>query len=147
MKNGEIVEFLIYLRDGHTLSSSEDAAVCAACNIIDKLPRMMDEEEAKAYITEKQSKDGYGTWISTKDRLPDAPGHYLICTNINYWHGGCMDKNEERKHRQKCGTPEGYEGTTMSVLDCYLDPTQDWNRVCNSHVTHWMKLPDPPKGE
>ena len=36
-------------------------------------------------------------WISVEDRLPDAPGHYLVCTSINYWHGGCLDENEERK--------------------------------------------------
>lgn len=62
-------------------------------------------------------------WISVEDRLPDAPGHYLVCTSINYWHGGCLDENEERKDGLKCGTPEGYEGTTMSVLDCYFDGT------------------------
>lgn len=33
-------------------------------------------------------------WISVKERLPDAPGHYLVCTNVNYWHGGCMDKTK-----------------------------------------------------
>lgn len=83
-------------------------------------------------------------WISVKERLPDAPGHYLVCTNVNYWNGGCMDKNEEHKYCES-GTPIGFFGTTMSVLDCYYDITGDWNRVCNCHVTHWMPLPDPPK--
>ena len=32
-------------------------------------------------------------WIPVEERLPDKPGHYLVCTNVNYWHGGCMDKN------------------------------------------------------
>ena len=79
-------------------------------------------------------------WISVNDRLPDRPGHYLI------WHGGCMDINEDHKHGPN-GTPAGYDGTTMSVLDCYYDATGDWNRVCNCHVTHWMPLPTPPKEE
>ena len=56
----------------------------------------------------------------------------------------CMDKNEEHKYCES-GTPIGFFGTTMSVLDCYYDITGDWNRVCNCHVTHWMPLPDPPK--
>ena len=86
-------------------------------------------------------------WISVKDRLPDGPGHYLICTSINYWHGGCMDKNMGHKFHKSCGTPIGYDGTTKSVLDCYYDVTGDWNRVCNCHVTHWMPLPEPPKEE
>lgn len=78
-------------------------------------------------------------WRSVKDELPEKPGHYLICTSINYWHGGCMDVNADD------GTTEGYAGTVMSVLDCYIDITHDWNRVCNAHVTHWMPLPEPPK--
>jgi hypothetical protein len=83
-------------------------------------------------------------WVSVEERLPDKPGHYLVCTNVNYWHGGCMDKNEEHKYRES-GTPIGYFGTTMSVLDCYYDITGDWNRVYNCHVTHWMQLPEPPE--
>lgn len=84
-------------------------------------------------------------WISVKDRLPEYPGHYLVCTSINYWHGGCMDINENHKYYPN-GTPVGYDGTTMSVLDCYYDVTGHWNRVCDSHVTHWMPIPEPPKG-
>ena len=85
-------------------------------------------------------------WISVEDRLPEDPGHYLVCTSINYWHGGCMDINENHKYHPN-GTPVGYDGTTMSVLDCYYDVTGHWNRVCDSHVTHWMPIPEPPKGE
>ena len=85
-------------------------------------------------------------WISVDERLPEFPGHYLVCTSINYWHGGCMDINENHKYHQN-GTPVGYDGSTMSVLDCYYDVTGHWNRVCDRHVTHWMQLPPPPKGE
>ena len=85
-------------------------------------------------------------WVSVKDRLPEFPGHYLVCTSINYWHGGCMDINENHKYHPN-GTPVGYDGSTMSVLDCYYDVTGHWNRVCDRHVTHWMQLPPPPKGE
>ena len=83
-------------------------------------------------------------WISVKGRLPEYPGHYLVCTSINYWHGGCMDINENHKYHPN-GTPVVYDGSTMSVLDCYYDVTGHWNRVCNSHVTHWMPIPEPPK--
>ena len=85
-------------------------------------------------------------WISVEDRLPEFPGHYLVCTSINYWHGGCMDINENHKYHPN-GTPVGYDGSTMSVLDCYYDVTGHWNLVCDSHVTHWMPIPKPPEGE
>lgn len=81
------------------------------------------------------------SWISVKDRLPEKSGHYLICTSINYWLGGSWDTNSSD------GTTKGYDDTTMSVLDCYIDCTHDWNRVYNGHVTHWMPLPEPPKEE
>lgn len=96
-------------------------------------------EMAVSALTHQQ-----GEWISVEDRLPDKPGHYLVCTSINYWHGGCMDKNEEHKYHDS-GTPIGYDGTMMSVLDCYYDITGNWNRVFNKHVTHWMPLPEPPE--
>ena len=85
-------------------------------------------------------------WVSVKDRLPEYPGHYLVCTSINYWHGGCMDINENHKYHPN-GTPVGYDGSTMSALDCYYDVAGHWNRVCDGHVTHWMPIPEPPKGE
>lgn len=80
-------------------------------------------------------------WISVVERLPDKPRHYLVCTSVNYWHGGCMDKNGVSSNK---GTTDGYVGTTLSVLDCFYDTTGDWNRVCNKHVTHWMNIPAPP---
>ena len=83
-------------------------------------------------------------WIPVEERLPDKPGHYLVCTNVNYWHGGGMDKNGASSN---AGTTDGYAGTTLSVLDCFYDITGDWNRVCNAHVTHWMSLPEAPKEE
>ena len=59
-------------------------------------------------------------WISVKDRMPEYPGHYLVCTSINYWRDGCIDINENHKYYPN-GTPVGYDGSTMSVIDCYYD--------------------------
>lgn len=45
MTMGELVEILIYMRNKHDLSKSEDDAVCNACNILDQFPRMVDANE------------------------------------------------------------------------------------------------------
>lgn len=106
-------------------------------NIVDRLAAYEDTGFTPEEVQQMR-------WIPVEERLPDKPGHYLVCTNVNYWHGGCMDKNGSSSN---AGTTDGYAGTTLSVLDCFYDITGDWNRVCNAHVTHWMPLPQPPKEE
>ena len=83
-----------------------------------------DKERAEDIVLGMPTLTSPNEWVSVEERLPDKPGYYLVCTNVNYWHGGCMDKNEEHKYRES-GTPIGYFGTTMSVLDCYYDITGD----------------------
>lgn len=114
------------------------------CSVRDAEAMEYHKMAAAALEAQMDGRPG-GQWINVDERLPDGPGHYLICTSINYWHGGCLDKNEGHKYHKNCGTPMGYKGTTKSVLDCYYDITGDWNRVYNSHVTHWMPLPEPPE--
>ena len=50
MKIGEIAERLIRLRDNATFTRSEDNAVCAACNILDKMNSAMSEDDAKDFL-------------------------------------------------------------------------------------------------
>lgn len=117
--------------------NSEDG--CRGCPLeMADLPQGTCADKVLFAAADMLEQDAQG-WISVKDRLPEKSGHYLVCTSINYWHGGCWDTNSSD------GTTEGYAGTTMSVLDCYFDNTHDWNRVWNNRVTHWMPLPEPPK--
>ncbi len=49
---GHIVEMLIQIKDELEPMSEEQDAVIEACNILDKLPRLADSEEAKRIIGE-----------------------------------------------------------------------------------------------
>lgn len=76
-------------------------------------------------------------WISVKDRLPDKTGRYLAV--------------------KKRIAPDELGGNRtdivilrFSVDDGFRMPTHipDWiNEEINEEVTHWMPLPDAPKGE
>ena len=74
-------------------------------------------------------------WISVKDRLPDVAGMYIV-TACDEW----------------CSHGEGiWYGTTVVVAD-YSGGCWNWNdngTDCdiNDLVTHWMPLPEAPKGD
>ena len=76
-------------------------------------------------------------WISVKDRLPDKTGRYLVLKNRIA--PDCLGGNR----------------TDIVILRFFVDkgfrmPTHipDWiNEEINEEVTHWMPLPQPPKGE
>ena len=73
-------------------------------------------------------------WISVKDRLPNKDGEYLCyrysavvgghCDLLRY--GTIYDNDKER---------------TFYFFD------SDYGDVEAQNVTHWMELPEPPKGE
>lgn len=76
-------------------------------------------------------------WISVKDRLPDKTGRYLAV-------------------KKRIAPDElGGNRTDIVILRFFVDdgfrmPTHipDWiNEEINEEVTHWMPLPDAPKGE
>ena len=64
--------------------------------------------------------DGHKSeWISVDERLPETEGKYLVCTtNGNIGVGSFIDY---------------YGKGTRLCFDCWA-------------VTHWMPLPEPPKG-
>ena len=77
MKIGEIVEALIRVRDRNALTEEQDTAVCAACNILDHLPNMMEEEEAKKQVLcAKTTSVRHGRWIVDEESF----GLYVRCS-------------------------------------------------------------------
>ena len=76
-------------------------------------------------------------WISVDDRLPDETGRYLAV--------------------KKRIAPDDFGGdrTDIVIIRFFVDDgfrmpvhIPDWiNKKINEEVTHWMPLPQPPKGE
>ena len=97
-------------------------------------------QEESHWATEQAFKNGYEKgkqdatgWISVKDRLPDTGKmeKYLVVAKSNIKTGDCYIWLAW--HSPKKGF-------------FFYDP--EWANVnINSSVTHWMPLPQPPKGE
>ena len=76
-------------------------------------------------------------WISVTERLPDETGRYLAV--------------------KKRIAPDEFGGNRTDIVilrflvdDGFRMPIHipDWiNKKINEEVTHWMPLPEPPKGE
>ena len=85
----------------------------------------------------KELKARVQKWISVDDRLPDETGRYLAV---------------KKRIAPDC---LGGNRTDIVILRFFVDkgfrmPTHipDWiNEEINEEVTHWMPLPEPPKGD
>lgn len=66
-------------------------------------------------------------WISVKDRLPEEKGEYLVAYHPCYW-------------------DDVKEYVTYTGIDTFRGKTT-WAKKKFQRITHWMPLPQPPKGE
>ena len=96
--------------------------------------------------TETADKNGYAQgmkdavkWISVKDRLPEVVDSYLVVVKCKY------DWEKEYSIDTDVATYNPYEKAYID--DCW-NTYNDWDEGQQYlHVTHWMPLPEPPKGE
>ena len=93
-------------------------------------------------IAEKLLENGVTVqeWISAKDRLPEKKGAFLVYVKTkNKWCGYI---------KTTWFTP-CYEGVEdhMQGKQVWYDYDSDWGDYEVRDVTHWMPLPEPPKGE
>ena len=63
-------------------------------------------------------------WISVDERLPKEKANCIVY----YKHAFCDDENH------------------VGICVCFYDG-EEFNLDCLHKVTHWMPLPEPPKGE
>ena len=80
-------------------------------------------------------------WISVKDRLPQEDGSYLVTINS---FNGC--KYIDVRWFAKDGEAvDKYELAGQENVWYYYD--SEWGYISIDSVTHWMQLPERPKGE
>ena len=79
-------------------------------------------------------------WISVEDRLPEDSGYYLVVYRDKYNESISIDFDMY----VKCNIGEWWE----SEFACDITNQFLWaTRLQEQEVTHWMPLPQPPKGE
>ena len=79
-------------------------------------------------------------WISVKDRLPEDSGCYLVVYRDKY--NGSISIDFDMY--VKCNIGEWWESEfACDITKQFLRAT----RLQEQEVTHWMPLPQPPKGE
>lgn len=80
-----------------------------------------------------------GKWIPVSERLPEEPGPFLIVVKSKYPFD--RDYSYETDFAM-------YRWDGKGRLDGCWDALADWGDGEEYiHVTHWMPLPEPPKGE
>ena len=80
-------------------------------------------------------------WISVKDRLPEKDGAYLVTTNS-------FGNRQSVKLRWFAKDGENVDAYDLAgQKDVWYLYDIECGYVSINSVTHWMPLPQPPKGE
>ena len=108
----------------YNLTRVKSAFACGTVGL-DDFEEFDDEtvEDIASYLTDNGVT--VQEWVSVKDRLPEDSGYYLVVY---------QDK---------------YNGSISTAFDMYVKCKTDewWENDFMRDVTHWMPIPQPPKGE
>ena len=100
-----------------------------SCDIFSEPVTTYAKLAIEALEKKKESGVTVQEWISVKDRLPEE------WTNVLVYSGGNYDVLMYRPNRRE----------TLCFM--YQDECGHWTEKHSPPVTHWMPLPEPPKGE
>ena len=110
-----------------------------------------------------QKKSTVMEWISVEDRLPESGVHVLLCCEMHR-HGGeiagkyvCDGYYAEANKiiagdfPDECNCEYSEEDDEFYLREGWYEVVKNWddfNSVAvEDFVTHWMPIPNPPKGE
>ena len=102
-------------------------------------------------------------WVSVNDRLPESGVHVLICCEMHRYGGEIAGKYvcdgyyaEANKiiaggFPDECNCEYSEEDDEYYLCEGWYEVIKNWddyNSVAvEDFVTHWMPIPEPPKGE
>ena len=80
-------------------------------------------------------------WISVKDRLPEADGNYLV-----FEKGYLIPAIRVLSFARDGRKVDKYD-FHREWKNVWYRYDSEWGHITIGDVTHWMPLPEPPKGE
>ena len=101
------------------------------------------QRERNMYIADYLLANGVTVqeWISVKDRLPEEDGYYLAF--VQGYYAKCVRTLNFAKDGRKVDEFDFDDGSK----NVWYRYDSEYGYVTVEDVTHWMPLPQPPKGE